>query len=383
MPKQISRELESVIKRLLLSGLTVPQVLDAIDGEVSERKIRAIKKDLPKIEKVGPDIQDNYNTNLTKKEQSIAQYYKDYKQYEDAYEGWVFHMEANLLRQQKSSLWWWGIAYPDSAPKDWIEQLEYLNLQTAISPLHDKDTWTHDSPEVKDKDGNIIEEEGSRYKAGDPKKEHWHFIIKCERKVSFEEINKAIRKITNGPYLQKVFTLRGTYDYLSHKNKTNKFQYDEDEIQHLNGFVIEANDYEKKVLLQEIFTVIKEKNFTTFKQLADYFIEDTECISIIANKAFALQSVIKDNWREEQKKKEVARASIIARALGDVENTEQNKLALQYFFKHKNSYIFNELLVEQAEDVEELQELIEEEREQNQEQNIIVYDDFEEETNNE
>jgi hypothetical protein len=38
-----------------------------------------------------------------------------------------------------------------------------------VGVLHDKDIYTHDSPEVIDEEtGKILEEKGSRYKSGDP-----------------------------------------------------------------------------------------------------------------------------------------------------------------------------------------------------------------------
>ena len=47
---------------------------------------------------------------------------------------------------------WAFVVYPESAPEDWIEQLQKTGLQCAVSPLHDKDT----DP------------------TGEPKKAHYH-----------------------------------------------------------------------------------------------------------------------------------------------------------------------------------------------------------------
>ena len=50
---------------------------------------------------------------------------------------------------------WAFVLYPESAPKDWKEQLSKTGLEGAISPLHDKDV----NP------------------TGEPKKAHYHIII--------------------------------------------------------------------------------------------------------------------------------------------------------------------------------------------------------------
>ena len=50
---------------------------------------------------------------------------------------------------------WAFVVYPESAPSDWIEQLQLSGAQFAISPLHDKDLNA----------------------TGEPKKAHWHVIV--------------------------------------------------------------------------------------------------------------------------------------------------------------------------------------------------------------
>ena len=49
---------------------------------------------------------------------------------------------------------WAFVVYPESAPENWIEQLQLSGAQFTISPLHDKDLNA----------------------TGEPKKAHWHVI---------------------------------------------------------------------------------------------------------------------------------------------------------------------------------------------------------------
>ena len=69
-----------------------------------------------------------------------------------------------LLDKKRGFLFWqkflkkrnWAfVVYPESAPSDWIEQLQLSGAQFAISPLHDKDLNA----------------------TGEPKKAHWHVIV--------------------------------------------------------------------------------------------------------------------------------------------------------------------------------------------------------------
>ena len=56
---------------------------------------------------------------------------------------------AKILKKRN----WAFVVYPESAPSDWIEQLQLSGAQFAISPLHDKDLNA----------------------TGEPKKAHWRY----------------------------------------------------------------------------------------------------------------------------------------------------------------------------------------------------------------
>ena len=372
MPRIIPHEDKAIIKRLLNAGYKARDVVEHMDGKISLRTVKTIKKELEQTNTASSfeDSQNKYTLNLTKKEEKYAKLLDDYQKYEDVYEGWVFHITQEQFRLQKSAKVFWAIVYPESASEGWVDKLEATGLEIAISPLHDMDIWTHDSPEIIDPNTKeVIFEKGSRYKKFDYKKSHWHVKIKFPNKISFEDANNLIRPITNGPYLQQVFSVKGTFNYLTHKGNPDKFPYDDDEIVLLNGFIVEPNDYDKKLILSDIFRTIKEQNFITFADLVSYFEYDVEYIAIIGQKAFALQSVITDNWRKEQRDKDVAQLNILLDAIRDIDNEELYKIAIHNAFATRYSDFYKP---NKKEEVDEDYE--------DDFGNIVVYDDdFEEE----
>lgn len=100
------------------------------------------------------------------------------------------------------------VLYPESQQ----EQIEYCqqNLPCAWA-LHDKDVYEHD-----DKDG--------KYKKGDPKKPHMHFVCKFPNARWFSAIAKEIGVPENT--INRCNNLYKAYVYLWHELAPEKYQYD-------------------------------------------------------------------------------------------------------------------------------------------------------------
>ena len=94
---------------------------------------------------------------------------------------------------------WAFVLYPESAPKDWREQLQQTGLQCAISPLHDRDVNADNSP----------------------KKAHYHVILAYSGPTSFNVV-KGLTENLNQPIPQPLEQMRGYYRYLSHKEIPKK-----------------------------------------------------------------------------------------------------------------------------------------------------------------
>ena len=105
------------------------------------------------------------------------------------------------------------IVYPDSAPSDWKEIVKETHVPAFISPLHDKDT-----------DPN-----------GKQKKPHYHVMLIFDSLKNFDTQVKPIFDRFGGVGREEVLSQRGYARYLCHKDNPEKYQYDEQEVEELNG----------------------------------------------------------------------------------------------------------------------------------------------------
>lgn len=137
----------------------------------------------------------------------------------------TFQQDADNYKQpvddEKKGRHWLFIVYEDSAPEDWIEQLEATGISFAISPHHDKD----------------VNPDGAR------KKPHYHVIVSYPNTTTYRNV-KGLRTITKGPYPLPCGSVSGSYAYFTHKHNPEKYQYDSSEITRHNGWekVLEASD---------------------------------------------------------------------------------------------------------------------------------------------
>ena len=143
---------------------------------------------------------------------------------------------------------WTFVAYPESLPSNWLEVLEKTGLPIAISPLHDKD----------------INEDGL------PKKAHYHVMLCFDGPTSFSVVFKLSNSL-NQTRPEVVMSIKGMYDYLTHRNNPEKAQYDTKDIQHLNGFSILNYDNfspsEKEAIYDAIEQIIIEKDISEYWDL--------------------------------------------------------------------------------------------------------------------
>lgn len=146
---------------------------------------------------------------------------------------------------------WAFVAYPESLPTDWLEQLQKTGLPIAISPLHDRDT----NP------------------TGEVKKPHYHVIL-C---YSGPQTYSAVCKLTNGQLGQSipqpVESVDGYYRYLTHQDNPEKAQYSKSDIQRLNGFdirdFVEMSRSEVVRIIREIRTFARDNYITEYADLLD------------------------------------------------------------------------------------------------------------------
>lgn len=146
------------------------------------------------------------------------------------------HIEEVLIKAR----YWSIIVYPDSAPENWIEQLQFTGLPFCISPLHDKDT----NPD------------------GTPKKPHWHVIVCYGGPTTYNNVKKTITDKLNTVTPKYLQSVKGMYRYFTHQDNPEKYQYDKNEIKCYGGFSID--DYAEMTMSEEdrLATSIEEIIFS-------------------------------------------------------------------------------------------------------------------------
>lgn len=151
---------------------------------------------------------------------------------------------------------WAFVAYPESLPTNWKEQLQLTGLQVAISPLHDRD---------KDP-------------TGEPKKPHYHVIL-CYAGPTSYNVVKALTDSLNCPIPQPLEQVRGYYRYFTHMDNPEKYQYSPDTIETINGFSImdfvELTKSEVLTAKRKLQSLIREKNILEYSDFMDY-LQDSE-----------------------------------------------------------------------------------------------------------
>ena len=316
MARTISEEKQNLIRKRLLQGYSIKDIAQEIGvSEITVKRYKKMTSPQPTVSASSEDttIQVDYTIILTKREEVLTKKIQaEIALYEDLVEGWSYHLTAHDDRIRQQGLWWSCIVYPDSAPENWLQTLQATGMQIAVSPLHDKDSWNHESPEmVHPVTGEIIPK-GARYKVGDRKKAHWHVIVKCDKKCSWREMNALLQKILHCPYIQKCRSLRNAYDYFLHINNPEKYQgYFKDEIIKMNGFVIEPTKFEQGILYDEIVTAIIEYRFTKWTEVCKFYHGQPEYMLLLSSRPAIITEVLKDNWRMQNPEGRVQKVEII------------------------------------------------------------------------
>ena len=192
---------------------------------------------------------------------------------------------AKILKKRS----WAFVVYPESAPSDWIEQLQQRGVVGAISPLHDRDLNA----------------------TGEPKKAHWHVIVTYEGPTAQSVVERLTERL-NAPKPIPLEQVRGYYRYLTHKDNPEKAQYDEKDIQTLNGFAIrdfvEMTKSEVNAKIRIIQKMIRELDFLEYADLLDYLQDEDELADeydVAINHTILLNTYIKSRRYKREPKSRV------------------------------------------------------------------------------
>lgn len=150
---------------------------------------------------------------------------------------------------------WTFVLYPESAPKDWREQIKLSGLMAAVSPLHDKDI----NP------------------TGEAKKAHYHILLVYSGPTTYNAVAKFTASL-NATVPQALESVRGMYRYFSHKDNPEKYQYNEADIAAINGFniadLIELTKSEVNEIKMNILKLVRDVDITEYSGLVDFLIDN-------------------------------------------------------------------------------------------------------------
>lgn len=174
------------------------------------------------------------------------------------------------------SRYWSFIIYPESAKKNWENELEETGLQFIVSPLHDKDI-------------DIYAEGGPEYK-----KAHYHVLLAFEGPKTYKSIKEEICDKINATIPKKIESLRGYYRYLTHKDNPEKAQYKEEDIRKYNGMKIELTNTEITLLKIYINEDIINENILEYSDLLDFYKDmgDFDRYEIVSNHTYFFDKYI-------------------------------------------------------------------------------------------
>lgn len=185
--------------------------------------------------------------------------------------------------------------YPDSAPKDWILRLRHWHVPSAISPLHDQDTYDEDKKTIMyqvDKKGELILDKEKNpipviningevqmlvhHVKGEKKKAHYHVMIAYGNSTTANTFLKIIKDIGGvvPPWEHmEVCNVNSMYRYFAHLDDPDKHQYDIADVMLLGGF--DPVNYQTWRDKQEDFNTLvtlirKHPEIHSYKSLCDY-----------------------------------------------------------------------------------------------------------------
>lgn len=146
---------------------------------------------------------------------------------------------------------WACIVYPESAPENWRDILDDLQIGWVESPLHDMDT----NPD------------------GELKKAHWHIVLVFDGKKSFEQVSVMIEPL-NCTIPQVCHSVKGSVRYMVHMDNPEKYQYSRSGIIAHGGIdvleLLKPSSACKHELLREMMDYVRATGLVEYADLLEY-----------------------------------------------------------------------------------------------------------------
>ena len=126
--------------------------------------------------------------------------------------------------------YWQLLLYPESCNKDFVKYFYDNGIKCAISPLHCCD----------------------RGENGAIKKEHYHVVMLFNGGRTEKQVMEIAKDLNAPEHVQKVYDKQNRYEYLTHKNNPEKYQYRSEDIIHINCYSYDFIDEDYKCILDYI-----------------------------------------------------------------------------------------------------------------------------------
>lgn len=180
----------------------------------------------------------------------------------------------NCRDENKRSRYWEFELYPDSCNPDWMSYIKSSGVKCAVSPLHEYDQY---------EDGN---------NKGELKKPHWHLLFNFNYGARLSDIAQICDTVNGITHVLIVRDVAVRYDYLTHKNDTDKYRYDEKDIQHINSTRYDFLNSEYR----EILNFIDDNKVFGFRKLTHELRiqEQDKLLEYVARNPYYVKTYIDD-----------------------------------------------------------------------------------------
>lgn len=225
---------------------------------------------------------------------------------------------------------------------DWKRQfygyLADLKCMVAVSPLHDKDTYTdedvrnwcrrHIDPDT----GEVADEyTNTQPKVGDPKKPHFHLILIVKGPQTREDFTAMLLDLVwiMPNKWQRVVHLDTMTRYLAHMDNPEKAQYSCFDVMGWGGFnlkpltISKSDEYTKAMAMVSVFDYIEENDVRYYHHLMKWAkrLGDYDIYACVAGRTQTFIAYFRDIAREkadkDAKKKAREKAMQKAESLAD------------------------------------------------------------------
>ena len=169
----------------------------------------------------------------------------------------------------KRSNKWAFLLYKESAPENYVDILEEMQVPYILSPWHDQD--------VDKKTGELL-------------KAHKHGALFFDSLKSYTQVSELLAENLNTPKkVQIVLSPKGMLDYFTHAQNPDKTPYNAEDIESGAGFDLDQFLVEQQSgrFINEVIDLINDYNFTEFQDLVIYARHnDPRLLTLIMNRTY-------------------------------------------------------------------------------------------------